>query len=100
VANIDDGTASFEADLRRFEFGMVYVPILNDMIRRSEKGEESRAIRAEVRKAMTGAELRALVRDGHRRLALAAWGARSAYPLYGQAYRLFRRLKWGSVGYW
>jgi glycosyltransferase involved in cell wall biosynthesis len=99
VAEVDASEA-LAVDLRRFEFAMVYVATLNDLIRRSAHDAEANAVRAAVVAAMSGAEIMALARSGHVRLASVAAALRYALPVYTQAYRLFRRLKWGSVGYW
>lgn len=88
------------SDLRRFEFSMVYLATLNDLIRRSASNGESARVRAEVVEAMSLREMLALARSGHVRLALEAAAARYASALYAVAYRAFRRVKWGSVGYW
>ncbi len=88
------------SDLRRFEFSLVYLATLNDLIRRSARNGEAAAVRAEVIESMKVREMWALARSGHVRLAVEAAAARFASPVYALAYRVFRRLKWGSVGYW
>src|SRR5205807_7175834 len=94
------GNESLAADLRRFEFATVYLATLNDMIRRSAHTADSEAVRAEVLAAMTRKEMSALAKSGHVGLAMLAAAARYTFPAYALAYRLFRRVKWGSVGYW
>ena len=88
------------ADLRRFEFSLVYLATLNDLIRRSARNGDAAAVRDEVIAAMNMREIWALARSGHVRLAVEAAAARFASPAYALAYRVFRRVKWGSVGYW
>lgn len=99
VAELPDPAAVAD-DLRRFEYAMVYVAALNDSIRRGRPDAAAKAVRREIRDAMTAGELLALARQGSWRLAAAAGAVRYAFPAYAAAYRLFRRLKWGSVGYW
>jgi glycosyltransferase involved in cell wall biosynthesis len=94
------GSQELADDLRRFEFAMVYLAIMNDLIRRGARDPEALAVRSEVLGAMTRSEMRALARSGYVRLALVASAVRYAGPLYAVAYRVFRRLKWGSVGYY
>jgi glycosyltransferase involved in cell wall biosynthesis len=93
------GRITLADDLRRFEFGMIYLAILNDLIRRSARDSEACAVRAEVLAVMTGEELWALVRTGNAWLAFTCAAVVYAHPIYAFAYRVFRRLKWGSVGY-
>jgi hypothetical protein len=87
------------ADLLRFEFAIVYLGVLHDTVRRAPDPEAQRA-RSEALAAITPGQLLTLARAGHRRLALVAALARYATSLYEQAYRGYRKRKWGSVGYW
>jgi hypothetical protein len=92
-----DGGPELRAELLRFEVAIVYLGIVNDSVRRRAQDPSARA---EALAALSPAVLRSLLRDGHLRLALVAALARWATPAYELVYRLYRKHKWGSVGYW
>ena len=86
-------------DLLRFRYSWVLVPLLNDLLRRGSTDADALAVRREALGQVRLRDVVRLVRLGDRRTA-AALPLRWAPGPYALAYRLFRRLKWGSVGYW
>jgi glycosyltransferase involved in cell wall biosynthesis len=93
-------TPEFDRDFTIFAYTMVYLPTLHSIIRHGADDDEARAVKRETFQAVHLADAATLVKGGALRPALATYAARWAFPVYAAAYRLFRRLKWGSVGYW
>lgn len=93
------GFPALAREFRRFEYAMVFIPTLNDQIRRGLDDERARRVRRRVRSEIRLADVVRLAAAKQWRLAAAAAAMKTAYPAYAGAYRTFRRLKWGSVGF-
>ena len=93
-------SSGLQADFLRFEYASVYVPTLNNLIRRRARDAQANAVRRRIRGEMRLSEMLRLARAGRPSLAVAAAGMKFAHPLYAWAYLGFRRLKWGSDGFW
>lgn len=100
LASMLPSSSGLSDDFVCFDYASVRLPALHEIIRRNAVDPAARAVRDEVLASIGLAELRLMVARGRWRTALAALAVRRAFPVYALAYRLFRRLKWGSVGYY
>lgn len=87
-------------DLLLFEYRFVYLALLHDAIRRDGTHLRPRGGAATTaRRSITAPDVLRLVRGGHLSVAAPAAAARLVHPLYAAAYSVYRRRKWGTVGF-
>lgn len=87
-------------DLLLFEYRFVYLALVHDAIRRDGTHLTPGGAAAQAaHRAITAPDVLRLARRGHLSVAGPAAAARLLHPLYAAAYTVYRRRKWGTVGF-